>query len=286
MNQTATPRKGLRLTALLAALVAVALAAGWLVTHMSGEEGQMTSTVSDAELTTAAQTRVFFGHQSVGRNILDGIPTVYEGRDADPPVIIETNSPPDGTGVAHAFIGKNTDPALKMADTKQLLADGLGSWADVAFFKFCYVDITADTDVNGLFAQYRRTMSELEAAYPDTTFLYVTVPLTTPPSFTDKVKGLVGRGSDSTAANVARERFNDLLRREYSDTGRIFDLAAIESTAPDGSRVSGQVDGQTYYALYPGYAADEGHLTPAASARVAERLLAAVAAQRDDRQNP
>ena len=280
MNETATPRRGLRLTALLAALVAVALASVWLVTHMSGEEGPMTSTVSDAELTTAAETQVFFGHQSVGLNILDAIPAVYESRDADPPVIIETNSPPDGPGVAHAVIGQNTDPALKMADTKKLLAAGLGSWADVAFFKFCYVDITADTDVNGLFTQYRRTMSELEAAHPDTTFLYVTVPLTTPPSFRDKVKGLVGRGNRSAADNAAREQFNDLLRREYTDTGRIFDLATIESTAPDGSRVSGQVDGRTYYAAHPGYAADEGHLTPAASAMVAERLLAAVAAQR------
>ncbi len=157
MNQTATPRRGLRLTALLVALAGAAFAAVWFVTQKAGEEGPMTSTISDAELATAADTRVFFGHQSVGLNILDGIPTVYEGRDADPPVITETNGPLDGSGVAHAFIGKNTDPALKMADTKKLLADGLGSWADVAFFKFCYVDITADTDVNGLFAQYRRT---------------------------------------------------------------------------------------------------------------------------------
>lgn len=240
----------------------------------------MTSgSITDSELTAAADTRVFFGHQSVGMNILDGIPAVYEGRAPEPPVIVETSSPPEGPAVAHAFVGKNTDPFGKLADAERLLAAGLGSWADVALIKFCYVDVTSDTDVPGLFADYERTMRELEAAHPDTAFLYVTVPLTTAPGFSDKVKGLVGRGSRSAADNAAREQFNDLLRRQYGDTGRIFDLAAIESTAPDGSRITGQVDGRTYYALYAGYAADEGHLTPAASAMVAERLLAAVAAQ-------
>jgi hypothetical protein len=275
----AWPRRAALLT-VLAVLATAGLWAGWRVLG-AGEEIPMTSGgISEADLVTAADTRVFFGHQSVGMNILDGIPAVYEGRASKPPVLVETNTPLEGPGVAHAFIGQNTDPVGKLADAERLLSGGLGSWADVALIKFCYVDVTAGSDVPRLFAEYQRTLSELESAYPDTTFLYVTVPLTTDPGFTEKVKGLVGRGNSSAADNAAREQFNDLLRREYADTGRIFDLAAIESTAPDGSRVSGQVDGRPYYALYRGYAADEGHLTPAASAMVAERLLAAVASQR------
>ena len=62
-----------------------------------------------------------------------------------------------------------------------------------------------------------------------------------------------------------------MLRSSYGD--RVFDLAALESTAPDGSRVSGTSQGEPYFALYDGYAADEGHLTPLTAEVMAARLL-------------
>ncbi len=77
--------------------------------------------------------------------------------------------------------------------------------------------------------------------------------------------------------NAARERFNALLRAEYGT--RLFDVAAFESTAPDGSRIHGTVDGQEYFALYDGYALDEGHLNATASAVAAARLMDFLAAQ-------
>jgi hypothetical protein len=43
------------------------------------------------------------------------------------------------------------------------------------------------------------------------------------------------------------------------------DLAAIESTKPDGTRVSGRYDNQGYFALYDGYASDVGHLNAVGS---------------------
>jgi len=54
------------------------------------------------------------------------------------------------------------------------------------------------------------------------------------------------------ADNVARERFNALIRGEYAGH-HLFDIAAIESTKPDGTRVSGSYDNQGYFALYDGY---------------------------------
>ncbi|HTH85486.1 hypothetical protein, partial [Mycobacterium sp.] len=78
------------------------------------------------------------------------------------------------------------------------------------------------------------------------------------------------------AANLARERLNSLIRREYR--GRhLFDLAAIESTKPDGTRVSGRYDNQEYFALYDGYAADIGHLNAIGSKIVATAFLEAIA---------
>ena len=271
-----------RRVALVGVLV-LALLAGlaiWWGTRDSNEEAPVTGTVSDTDLRAAAQTKVFFGHQSVGMNIIDGIPGAYAGSDIAAPTIVQTDTPPAGIAFAHSYVGANGDPAGKLADMRSLLAAGFGDWADVALVKFCYVDITAGTDVQALFEEYQQAVAAAEQAYPDTRFLYLTVPLTTPPNFKDRVKGLLGR-PNSAADNAARERYNSLVRAKYAGTGRLFDIAAIESTLPDGSRVSGTSGGQPYFALYPGYAADEGHLTPAASTMVAEQLLATIAAARD-----
>ena len=70
------------------------------------------------------------------------------------------------------------------------------------------------------------------------------------------MKKLLGRSDPFRQEdNVARERLNALIRREYG--GRhLFDLAAIESTKPDDTRVSGHYENQEYFALYDGYASD------------------------------
>jgi hypothetical protein len=124
-------------------------------------------------------------------------------------------------------------------------------------------------------------MAALERDFPDVTFVYVTVPLTTEQGFISKLKTklktLVGVSDRfGQAANLARERLNALIRREYG--GRhLFDLAAIESTKPDGTRVSGRYDNQEYFALYDGYAADIGHLNAVGSKIAATAFLEAIA---------
>jgi hypothetical protein len=66
------------------------------------------------------------------------------------------------------------------------------------------------------------------------------------------IQGFEGRGLITEAAgqadNVAGERFNALIRGEYAGH-HLFDIAAIESTKPDGTRVSGSYDDQGYFAL-------------------------------------
>src|SRR5262245_44380496 len=69
----------------VAVAVAVGLAGGLLlmqderapVTTNSVIGGMGVSEISAADLETVARTRVFFGHQSVGMNILDGVPAVF-----------------------------------------------------------------------------------------------------------------------------------------------------------------------------------------------------------------
>ena len=183
----------------------------------------------------------------------------------------------DGGFVDHAFIGENEKPLLKIQDFDAKMRSGIGQQVDVAMMKLCYVDITSDTDVGALFATYRETIAALERDFPKVTFVHVTVPLMTEQGLLSKLKSrLTGSSRYGPAENAARERLNALIRREYAG-GHLFDLAAVESTAPDGSRAIGTYQGQQYYRLYDGYASDSGHLNGEGARVAATAWLKAIA---------
>lgn len=282
-------RAGL-VAAVVTVLVVMAGVAGWLLLFNGNEEkpvvavdkvsgGVAVAQVAAADLAKVARTRVFFGHQSVGMNVLDGVSAVYAAHGVQAPAVELTRTAP-GTGagyIAHTTIGENTKPLQKIQDFDAVIRGWMGRQVDVAVMKLCYVDIAPDTDVDALFATYRSTMAALQRDFPNVTFVKATVPLTTEPGTLSKLKGkLTGGGGFATAANAKRERLNELIRNKYSED-HLFDLAAVESTAPDGSRVSGSYQGNSYFALYGGYATDEGHLNADGSRRAATAWLAAVA---------
>jgi hypothetical protein len=223
------------------------------------------SIITSEELSAAGAVNLFFGHQSVGRNILDGVSSIYAEKGVAAPTISEVDiGSEEADGFVHAAIGKNGDPIGKLAAFDSLLRAGLAGRTEVAMMKLCYVDIRWHTDVDVLFASYRTTLDALEQDFPEITFLHVTTPLTTGPSgIKDRLKVLLGRDD-----NAAREHYNQLLREAYGV--RVFDLAAIESTAPDGSR--GDV-------LYGGYSSDGAHLNETGGAVVAVGLLHMLAHQ-------
>jgi hypothetical protein len=242
-------------------------------------QGSMASGTTADELAKVSRTRVFFGHQSVGLDILDGVPGVYAARGMAAPAIGPAGVPPDTDAgfIGHAFIGENEKPVLKIQDFDAKLRAGLGQQVDVAMMKLCYVDIAASTDVGALFSTYRETIAALARDFPEVTFVHVTVPLMTEQALLSKLKGvLTGNGRSGPAENVARERLNTLIRREYA-SAHLFDLAAVESTAPDGSRADGVYQGRPYYRLYDGYARDPGHLNGAGSLVAAAAWLTTVA---------
>lgn len=231
----------------------------------SAEPAAVGATVSADEVAAGARARVFFGHQSVGGNVLSGLPRVFTAHNVPAPPVEEGTAHQGHAGgfVAHAFVGENEKPVSKIRDFDARLRSGLGGQVNVAMMKFCYVDVTRDTDVNALFTQYRDTLRALERDFPNVRFVAVTVPLTT-------------ARSGSEADNVNREQLNALIRGEYSGR-RLFDLALVESTAPDGARVSGTYQGKQFFALHEGYAADEGHLNSTGSERAASAWLHTVA---------
>jgi hypothetical protein len=234
--------------------------------------------VSTQDLQRVARTTVFFGHQSVGGNLLDAVPAVFAAHGIDaPPTARQRTGVADPAGsITHDLLGENEKPLGKIEDFDAILRSGMALQVDVAMMKLCYIDVRSDTDVDALFAAYRDTLASLQRDYPDLRVVAVTVPLTTEPGLRTRLTGLITRSDRfGPAENARRERFNALVRAEFGD--RVFDLAAVESTAPDGSRVGGSHEGQDYYALYPGYASDLGHLDAEGSYRAAEAWLAAVA---------
>ncbi|GAB4047237.1 hypothetical protein [Catellatospora paridis] len=282
-------RKPGRLVAAAAALVVVAGSA-WLI--FDGKDkavttdevvgGVATAQVSAEDLAKVSRTRVFFGHQSVGGNVLNGVGAVYGAHSLSAPPIEERRDAPTASGgfVAHAPIGENTKPLDKIKDFDALIRGGIGAQVDVAMMKLCYVDIAPGTDVDALFAAYRDTIAALERDFPNVTFVKATVPLTTQYGRLTRLKqwvtGTAHGDLFGPASNVTRERLNQLIRKEYGDA-HLFDVAAVESAAPDGDRAGGTYDGQPYFVLADAFAADEGHLNGEGAQRAAVAWLAAVA---------
>lgn len=236
---------------------------------------------TDDQLVAAAGRRIFFAHQSVGKNVLSGVPEVYAAAQLPAPEIVDLGAGaalPEGGSepvLAHAYIGENGDPYGKLADFDSRLRAGLADQVEVALLKFCYLDITGETDVDALFETYRRTLADLERDFPEVRFVHVTTPVKTEPTDLKwRVKEVIGRPND----NAAREQYNALMRAEYGD-GRLLDLAVIEATAPDGTVAIVSSDGRQHLALAPQNAADSGHLNAAGSVTAADRFLALVGAK-------
>lgn len=221
--------------------------------------------------------KIFFGHQSVGFNIIDGIGDLFNQTSVKKLNIMETRNPADFNQpvFAHAKIGANCDPSSKLADFEKILFSGVGDKVDMAFFKFCYVDITAGSDVEKIFREYAATMSQLKKRYPKVTFVHITVPLTTiNKGLKAKIKTMIGRGNRGDYDdNIKRNEFNSRLINEYGGKEPVFDLASIEATAPDGRVESFSAGGKPYTALYPAYSSDGGHLNENGRRKIAEKLL-------------
>ncbi|MGP3535747.1 hypothetical protein ACTU3I_13195 [Microbacterium sp. RD1] len=220
-----------------------------------------------AELDALGERRVFFAHQSVGGNVLGGLAEV-----ADEERIVATTVPgavSAGT-IAHASVGVNGDPQSKVDEFTAILDAGMADAVDVAVLKLCYTDITGASDPDAVFELYSEALEAVASRHPDVSVIAATVPLTTQRDLVSTVKTWLGRDDGlGDEHNAARDRFNQLVRQEYAATGRLFDIAAVEtaSAAPAAGPPS----------LHPAFAADSGHLN-AAGARAAAVEFARVVA--------
>ncbi len=225
-----------------------------------------------------AHQRIFFGHQSVGVNLLDGVQQL-SAMAAVPVRVFETPtaSGVETNGFGHTFVPRNGDPFLKLKSFEQAMGQQ-PTGLDIALVKFCYVDITADTDVKALFARYRATIDGLKTKNPGTTFVHITVPLTIMQrGFKAVVKKLIGRSPYGAIENIRREEYNELMRKAYQGREPLFDLARVESTAPDGTAVTGEWEGSVAPAMDPAYTDDGGHLNATGRLRAAREFVSILA---------
>lgn len=232
-----------------------------------------------AELENVAQKRIYFGHQSVGNNLLDGIRqlAVQAG------VPIHVIEAPSASGVppatfGHTPVARNGDPLQKLQSFEQAMGQQPAG-LDIALVKFCYVDITESTDAKALFARYQAMVDGLRAKHPGTIFVHVTAPLTIAQSgLKATIKRLIGRVPYGVIENQRREEYNILLRQAYQGHEPVFDLARAESTAPDGTAVIVEWKGTASPTMAAAYTDDGGHLNGVGKQRVARELISVLAA--------
>jgi hypothetical protein len=235
--------------------------------------------LTDAQLQLLATRKIFFGHQSVGMNILQGVRDLM-AQDPRLRLNIVRNADPgrvSGPALVESGIGKNFDPASKLDDFVAALDRGMGTRDAIAVCKLCYVDVTPATDVGQLFDLYRLHVDEVRARHPGITIVHVTLPLTADePALKAFAKRALGRATGRDL-NIKRNDYNRFLRDHYGSTDVIFDLAAAESTRPDGSRACFRAGNEMIYTLSPEFTSDGGHLNEAGRRIAAHEFLLALA---------
>ena len=225
-----------------------------------------------------ANKRIYFAHQSVGFNIIDGVNDLIGENPAARLKIAETidhNSFKEPI-FAHSRVGKNQSPETKVDGFVKNIEQGIGDNADYAFLKLCYVDITADTDYEKLFGYYERALAKLKESYGTTTFIHITIPVT---KIQSGLKGIIKRMVGKSIGyedNYKRHLFNQMLRDRYNGKEPLFDLAMEESGAA-GEQAVYSLNGEKFHTLAPDYTDDGGHLNVVGRRVIAKRLLRFIA---------
>ncbi len=269
------------------------LVAGWLAVTYTGcggkkmdgsDKQQGDRKITKAQWEKVAGMKIFFGHRSVGKNILAGIGDLMEEEGAGKVEIVETTDPEGFQGgvFAHMGVGKNSEPETKLQAFEEILGNGVGERVDVAMLKFCFVDVRQNTDVNALFASYKQTFDRLQKKFPEVTFVHLTLPVTQlRTTLKTHIKKALGFEKIWEFDNLAaKNEYNERIRKEHGRTEAFLDVAAAESTRPDGTKETFEWNDKTYEALVPAYTDDGGHLNEVGRKVVAAEMLRVLARQK------
>lgn len=235
--------------------------------------------VTEGSWTELSGRKVFFGHQSLGADIIDGVAHLKEESESIDFDIKESRLPvqaPRGI-LVHDRIGQNGTPESKIDDFVSLLTGEFGETVDIGMMKMCFVDVDGTTNVDFLFEYYADAVAELETKRPDLTIVHCAIPLTVRES---KAKGFVKRILGKATlddANIRRSHYNRLLQQRFGPTDPIFDIAGWEALHEDGSFETFESGGEWYPALRPDFTEDGGHLNESGKRQVAVGFLQTLA---------
>jgi hypothetical protein len=230
--------------------------------------------MSTAEWKALGERRIFFGHQSVGSNIMQGVRDVVAAHPEAGLNVVETKDiPAQAPGFYHAKVGRNYYPLEKAEEFNTISTRGLAAPGSIGMLKFCFVDADSLDDATALFEAYRKAMADLRNKVPGLTVVHFTMPLFTDGGSWNYFKGRIRGYPSERKRNVVRNQFNALVHQAFDGREPVFDIAALESRRADGSRFTFTMSGKTVDALAPELTDDGGHLNRAAQGRVAEQLL-------------
>lgn len=215
----------------------------------------------------AMSKRVVFGHQSVGYQAIQGVQMWADDLNTSDPNVIDVESgtvPATGGFFGHLYAGTNGDARTKTAELLSLLQNGLAAKVDIVVLKFCYADLRSNSGYTPqqMFNTYKTWVDTVESSFPNLKVIYATEAI------------VMGANSDGGANNVLRQTYNNLVRAQYASSGRLWDVAKIESTDPSGNRVLHN----GVESLYSGYASpDQRHIYGLGRTTVSAPLLQLIA---------
>jgi lysophospholipase L1-like esterase len=267
-------------------LTALVMSAGIGLVACSGDGSQdhkeplVDLSIVSRDMQTIANARILLGHQSVGRNVLAGLKSLSAETGVPLRIVeIDVLPPDDQPGVFHTAIGNNGNPDGKCEVFSLLLTRPEQPKYDVAMMKFCYVDLGAGTplSVDAMLERYERMTRGIREQRPDVQLVHVSLPLMAdPPGKKTYLKRLLNRSTERDQDNVLRNAYNAGLRERYEGEP-LFDLAAVESTLPNGERSYFMLDDRPVYTLAKEYTEDGGHLNDIGQRRAAAEFVRTLA---------
>jgi hypothetical protein len=238
-------------------------------------------------LNTLKDSRILFAHKSVGSSVISGIKKLSDEAGISLNIQAVDNKPlSEGDMFAHTSGGENEKPKTKVdsfsSKLKGMKKDQL---PEIAFMKFCFVDIKPDTDVRELFDYYKKNIDELKREIPEVTFVHLTVPLhERSTSLKHKIKHLLGMDVWHEVTNIKRNEINELILETFKDEP-VFDIARFEATRSDGGFEEFTENGKSYLSLASEYTSDGGHLNKKGQIYVANEMVNFLAKTIEQNQN-
>ncbi len=248
--------------------------------NFNRNENRMSPEMSN-EIEIINKENIFFGHRSVGENIIQGVREIISKNNTRKLVILKMdsiNQIPEKYFL-DANIGSNGDPKSKINDFNRIVNLLAPKDLNIAMMKLCYADIKDETNLNEVFKYYSSVIDSIKLKYPNLIIIHFTVPFTSQRTFLMSIKDFIkGRPNNSQLDNVARNKYNLLLLSKYSQN-EIFDLAKIESTNPNGKREEFNYQGKVYNSLINDYSIDGGHLNEEGRRIIAEKFISYLASR-------